>query len=125
MAKILVVDDEPIVHRLLQHHLERAGYEMIGATNGREALEMANAESPQVIVMDIMMAEMDGITALRCLKKEEGTKSIPVIMITANSHYVTQQESEAAGASLFLTKPFSPVKLINEIRRLVPETPSQ
>ena len=73
------------------------------------------------MVMDIMMAEMDGITALRCLKKEEGTKQIPVIMITANSHYVTQQESEAAGASLFLTKPFSPVKLINEIRRLVPE----
>jgi two-component system alkaline phosphatase synthesis response regulator PhoP len=121
MAKILVVDDEPIVHRLLQHHLERAGYEMIGATNGVEAIQLANSQSPQLIVMDVMMAEMDGLTALRSLKKEEGTKSIPVIMITANSHYVTQQESEAAGASLFLTKPFSPVKLLSEIRKLVPE----
>jgi len=121
MAKILVVDDEPIVHRLLQHHLERAGYEMIGATNGREAIEMATSQSPQLIVMDVMMAEMDGLTALRSLKMEEDTKGIPVIMITANSHYVTQQESEAAGASLFLTKPFSPGKLLNEIRRLVPE----
>jgi CheY-like chemotaxis protein len=121
MAKILVVDDEPIVHRLLQHHLERAGYEMIGATNGREAIEMATSQSPQLIVMDVMMAEMDGLTALRSLKKDEETKAIPVIMITANSHYVTQQESEAAGASLFLTKPFSPGKLLNEIRRLVPE----
>ena len=121
MAKILVVDDEPIVHRLLQHHLERAGYEMIGATNGREAIAMATSESPQLIVMDVMMAEMDGLTALRSLKKEEDTKGIPVIMITANSHYVTQQESEAAGASLFLTKPFSPSKLLSEIRRLVPE----
>jgi len=121
MAKILVVDDEPIVHRLLQHHLERAGYEMIGATNGREALELANSESPQLIVMDVMMAEMDGLTALRSLKKEEDTKEIPVIMITANCHYVTQQESEAAGASLFLTKPFSPSQLLNEIRRLVPQ----
>jgi len=120
MAKILVVDDEPIVHRLLQHHLERAGYEMIGATNGREALELANSEAPQLIVMDVMMAEMDGLTALRSLKKEDDTKEIPVIMITANSHYVTQQESEAAGASLFLTKPFSPSQLLNEIRRLVP-----
>jgi CheY-like chemotaxis protein len=122
MAKILVVDDEPIVHRLLQHHLERAGYEMIGATNGREALELANSEAPQLIVMDVMMAEMDGLTALRSLKREEDTKEIPVIMITANSHYVTQQESEAAGASLFLTKPFSPSQLLNEIRRLVPGT---
>jgi len=121
MAKILVVDDEPIVHRLLQHHLERAGYEMIGATNGREALELANSESPQLIVMDVMMAEMDGLTALRSLKKEEDTKEIPVIMITANCHYFTQQESEAAGASLFLTKPFSPSQLLNEIRRLVPQ----
>src|SRR5437868_15533480 len=120
MAKILVVDDEPIVHRLLQHHLERAGYEMIGATNGREALELASTQSPQLIVMDVMMAEMDGLTALRSLKKEDDTKEIPVIMITANSHYVTQQESEAAGASLFLTKPFSPSQLLNEIRRLVP-----
>src|SRR5678815_1156014 len=87
MAKILVVDDEPIVHRLLQHHLERAGYEMIGATNGREAIEMAATQSPQLIVMDVMMAEMDGLTALRSLKKEEDTKAIPVIMITANSQY--------------------------------------
>jgi two-component system alkaline phosphatase synthesis response regulator PhoP len=120
MAKILVVDDEPIVHRLLQHHLERAGYEMIGATNGKEALELAHSECPELIVMDVMMAEMDGLTALRSLKKKEDTKGIPVIMITGNSHYVTQQESEAAGAALFLNKPFSPGQLLNEIRRLVP-----
>jgi len=121
MAKILVVDDEPIVHRLLQHYLERAGYEMLAASNGREALEVANREVPQLIVMDVMMAEMDGLTALRHLKKAEDTKAIPVIMITANCHYATQQESEAAGASVFLTKPFSPNHLLNEIRRLVPD----
>ena len=120
MAKILIVDDEPIVHRLLQHHLERAGYELLAATNGREAIEMATREEPELIVMDVMMAEMDGLTALRCLKKDDDTKGIPVIMITANSHAVTRQESEAAGAALFLTKPFSPNQLLNEIKRLVP-----
>ena len=124
MAKILIVDDEPTVHRLLQHHLERAGYELLAATNGREAIEMARREDPQLIVMDVMMAEMDGITALRCLKKEEDTREIPVIMITANAHSVTKQESEAAGASYFLTKPFSPKQLISEIRRLLPEKPA-
>ena len=120
MAKILIVDDEPIVHRLLQHHLERAGYELLAATNGREAIEMATREEPELIVMDVMMAEMDGLTALRRLKKDDDTKGIPVIMITANSHAVTRQESEAAGAALFLTKPFSPNQLLNEIKRLVP-----
>src|SRR5882672_4294961 len=54
MAKILIVDDEPIVHRLLQHYLERAGYELLAATNGREAIEMATREEPQLIVMDVM-----------------------------------------------------------------------
>ncbi len=120
MAKILVVDDEPIVQRLLQRHLERAGYEMVSATNGREALDLAAREGPQLIVMDIMMPEMDGLTALRQLKKTEGTRAIPVIMITANSHIVTRQESESAGAALFLTKPFSPLQLVTEIRRLLP-----
>jgi CheY-like chemotaxis protein len=122
MAKILVVDDEPIVHRLMQHYLERAGYEMLAASNGREALVLATREDPQLIVMDVMMAEMDGLTALRALKKADSTKAIPVIMITANSHYATQQESAAAGAAVFLTKPFSPKQLLDEIRRLVPDS---
>ncbi len=123
MAKILIVDDEPIVHRLLQHHLERAGYELLAASNGREAIEIAGHEAPELIVMDVMMAEMDGITALRRLKKEDATKTIPVIMITANQHYATQQESQTAGASVFMTKPFSPVQLLSGIRRLVPGNP--
>src|SRR6266702_1899669 len=124
MAKILIVDDEPIVHRLLQHHLERAGYELLAATNGREAIEVAMREEPELIVMDVMMAEMDGLTALRRLKKNDDTKAIPVIMITANPHHVTKQESEAAGAALFLTKPFSPNQLLSEIRRLLPTRPA-
>ena len=124
MAKILVVDDEPIVQRLLQHHLERAGHEMLTAANGREAIEIANRDEPELIVMDVMMAEMDGLTALRRLKKDADTKAIPVIMITANPHHVTKQESEAAGAALFLTKPFSPNQLLTEIQRLVPKNPT-
>ena len=120
MAKILVVDDEPIMHRLLHHHLERAGYEMLEAHNGREAIEMANREEPQLIVMAVMMEEMDGLTALRRLKKEAETRAIPVIIMTANYHYASKVESETAGAAFFMTKPFSPNQLLTEIRRLVP-----
>jgi CheY-like chemotaxis protein len=119
-AKILLADDEPLVQRLMERHLERAGYEMLSAFNGKEAVETATRESPQLIVMDIMMAEMDGLTALRQLKQREGTRAIPVIMITANPHDIARQESVAGGAAAFLTKPFSPARLLQEIQRLVP-----
>ena len=93
---------------------------MIGATDGREAMEVASREVPQVIVMDIMMPEMDGFSAVLGLKKSETTQRIPIIMITANPMYhLCQKESEWVGAAVFLTKPFSPTRLIEEIRRLL------
>lgn len=119
--KILVVDDEPYMHRLLQHHLERAGFQMLNAHHGSEAIEMAERELPNLIVMDVMMTEIDGLTALRHLKKSAITKAIPVIMITASAHHVTRQEAESSGAALFLTKPFSPTQLLMAVRMLVPE----
>jgi CheY-like chemotaxis protein len=120
MKQILVVDDDQLMHRLFQHHLERAGYQMISAMNGREALEIASRQPPALIVMDIMMPDTDGLAALRELQKSDATKSIPVIIITASSHDMMRKESEACGAAIFLTKPFSPTQLLNEIRRLAP-----
>lgn len=120
MKQILVVDDDQLMHRLFQHHLERAGYQMVSAMNGREALDVAARQPPALIVMDIMMPDTDGLAALRELQKSDTTKSIPVIVITANSHNMMRKESEASGAAIFLTKPFSPTQLLNEIRRLVP-----
>ena len=120
--KILIVDDEPYMHRLMQHHLGRAGYELISARNGREAIDLALSQTPQLVIMDVMMAEMDGLTALKLLKQGETTRAIPVIMITANAQAVTRIESESSGAAIFLTKPFSPTQLLMEIRRLIAET---
>jgi two-component system, OmpR family, alkaline phosphatase synthesis response regulator PhoP len=120
MKQILVVDDDPLMHRLFQHHLERAGYQMISACTGREALDIASRQPPQLIVMDIMMPDIDGLEALRELKKGDSTKAIPVIVITANGNHVARKESENSGAAVFLTKPFSPVQLLTEVRRLVP-----
>lgn len=118
--QILVVDDDQLMHRLFQHHLERAGYQMLSAMNGREAIEIASREHPGLIVMDVMLPEVDGLAALRELKKAEATKDIPVIVITANGHFMARKESENSGAAIFLTKPFSPTQLLNEIRRLCP-----
>jgi len=118
--QILVVDDDQLMHRLFQHHLEKAGYKMVSAMNGREALDLAARQPPSLIVMDIMMPDIDGLAALRELKKNDATKSIPVIIITANSNQLAKQESANSGAAIFLTKPFSPTQLLNEIRRILP-----
>jgi CheY-like chemotaxis protein len=119
--KVLVVDDEPVFQRLVQHHLERAGFVALNAANGRVAIEVAERESPCVIVMDLMMEDMDGLSALKQLKKGDRTKSIPVIMVTATVYPITRLEAETSGAAAFLTKPFSPAQLLAAIRRLVPE----
>jgi len=120
--KVLVVDDDPLMHRLFQRHLERAGYQMISAMDALEGLEMAARELPQVIVMDVMMPEIDGLEAIRRLRKNEATKAIPVIVITANvnNYEASQQESAVCGAAGFLTKPLSPARLLQEVQRLMP-----
>lgn len=120
-TKVLIVDDDPLIHRLYQRHLSGAGYTTLAACNGREAIDVALRENPQVIVMDIMMPVMDGLSALKILKQTEGTKDVPVIVITSNAQYQqSQAESQKAGAALFLTKPFSPSQLLNAIRGLIP-----
>lgn len=117
--KILVVDDEPYMHVLLRHHLQRAGFETLKAVNGREAVEVATRERPAAVIMDVMMEEMDGLAALKHLKAQDETKQIPVVMITANAHQIARDVAQSSGAALFLTKPFSPTKLVLEIQRLL------
>src|SRR5437773_9383302 len=100
--KILIVDDDPLIPMLLHHHLECAGYQMLTAQNGRQAIELAERERPHLIVMDVMMPEMDGLTAVRQLKKTEATKNIPVVVIATSAHRMVQQEAEVAGAAVFV-----------------------
>jgi len=123
--KVLVVDDDPFMHRVLEQYLGRAGYQVSNARNGREALESVARGLPHLIVLDVRMEEMDGLTALRQLKEAEATKSIPVIVTTVNADYLTRLESEVSGAALFLTKPFSPAQLLAEVKRLLPATEAQ
>jgi len=121
--KVLLVDDDRLIHQLYHSHLEKAGYEMVSAFKGNEAVELAARELPQAIVMDIMMPEMDGLSAMREIKRNVRTKNIPVIVITANPHYhLSQMESQWAGAAVFLTKPFGPGSLVSAIQRAISNT---
>ena len=107
--KILVVDDELHVRGVLREFLTGEGYEVILATNGEEAIDLAKRESPQVILLDIKMPGMDGIEVCNTLKANEETRSIPIIIVTA---YVDRDvEAYLEGADDFVTKPFNLVEL--------------
>ena len=120
--KILILDDEPHMLRVTELSLKKAGYEIITARNGREAINLAVIHLPALIVMDVSMPEMDGLAALRELKGNPATEGIPVIMLTTRGQNMTRAEAERSGAALYITKPFSPSALAAEARRIMPVT---
>ena len=123
-SKVLIVDDDPLVRLMYKHQLEEAGYELISAKDGADAVEVAAQEQPQLVVMDIMMPQMSGLLALKQLKATEATKPIPVVIVTgsvSSDHQAIRRECENYGASGFLTKPFSPAQLRAEVQRLTPD----
>jgi len=118
---VLVVDDDPIVHCVLCRVLEGAGYQLARANNGREALELATRDLPQLIILDVLMPDIGGLAVLRQLKNAEATKGIPVIVLTSLAQRTTQLEATASGADLFLSKPFTEAQLLTALRQLLPE----
>src|SRR5579859_3788484 len=104
---ILLVDDDPVVHWVLGQYLQRAGYQTVSAKTGREGLERATHDLPQLIILDVRMKEIDGVAVLKELKETPATKEIPVIMMTVRADRATRLNSQLLGADLFLTKPFS------------------
>ena len=120
--KILVADDRLYIHRLIQHRLEGEEYHILTARDGCEVIEIAAREAPDLVVMDVMMPRMDGLTALRHLKRNEATRAIPVIVLTSSPHEVVREEAEFSGANLVLSKPFSPTRLLRAVRRLLSES---
>jgi Response regulator containing CheY-like receiver, AAA-type ATPase, and DNA-binding domains len=119
-SKILFVDDDPIMHRLYKTHVERAGYEWIGANGGREAIEATACVTPSLAIVDLMMPEMDGLSTVAELRKGEATKTMPVIVITGEQgYYGRRAEFADAGAAAFMMKPFGPKQLLETISRLL------
>lgn len=117
---ILIVDDDPLMRTLLEHHLERAGYSVTLAATGREGLKAAFCKLPHIIILDIMMQEMDGFTVVRELKNIPATRTIPIIIMTARVDVLETLRDECArlGVDVFLTKPFDPALLLSEVKRL-------
>ena len=117
--KILAVDDEKHIVRLVQINLQKEGYEVITASNGREALEQVEREKPDLVIMDVMMPEMGGFEALQEMKANEATSTVPVIMLTAKAQDADVFEGWKSGADLYLTKPFNPQELLTFVKRIL------
>jgi len=116
--KILAVDDEKHIVRLIQVNLERAGYEVITANDGKEALDMVASEQPDLVVLDVMMPVMDGFETLRNLKANPATREIPVIMLTAKAQDADVFRGWQSGVDCYLTKPFNPMELLSFVKRI-------
>ena len=115
--KILLVDDEIQLADMVKMRLEANNYDVITASGGIEGLEKAEKDDPDLILLDILMPGMDGYQTLEKLKENSETKSIPVIMLTAKGQADDLTRSVSLGAIDYVVKPFSPVKLLEKIKR--------
>jgi two-component system alkaline phosphatase synthesis response regulator PhoP len=113
--KILTVDDEPDVRRLIEIKLKKAGFEVITAADGEEGVQKAKAENPDLILMDVMMPKMDGFTAVEKIKKEM-TPAPLVMMLTAKGTEDDVMQGLVGGADDYITKPFAPRELIARVK---------
>lgn len=116
--KILAVDDEKHIVKLVQVNLERHGFQVVTAYDGKEALEKIVQEQPDLVILDVMMPYMDGFEVLQTMRRNPATREIPVIMLTAKSQDADVFRGWQSGVDLYLTKPFNPVELVSFVKRI-------
>jgi DNA-binding response OmpR family regulator len=118
-ATILSVDDERDVIDLVQFHLTRAGYRVLTASCGREALDCIRADPPDLILLDLMLPDIDGFAICEILRRQAATATIPIVILTAWATTDARSLGLELGALDYLTKPFSPKELVARVRRLL------
>lgn len=117
--RVLVVDDEIHIVHVVAIKLRNNGYEVISADNGAEAYELAQKDKPDIIVTDFQMPIMSGMELIENLRQNDETKDIPVIMLTARSFAVPQEQKDELRISACLSKPFSPKELLGQIEDIL------
>jgi CheY-like chemotaxis protein len=112
---VLVADDDPLVRNLLNAVLNDSRITLLEAANGKDALDLALAARPDVVLLDLMMPGLDGFAACRAMRAEPRLSRTRILMLTAKATEETREQALAAGADAFFTKPFSPLELIDAI----------
>lgn len=118
---ILIVDDEPYIQRSLSFVLKKEGYEVETASNGKEGLEKALMLKPKLIFLDVMMPELNGFNACKAIKSEDSLKESYVIFLTGKGQEVDRELGLQVGADEFLSKPFSPMEIVEKVKGILGE----
>jgi len=118
-SKILVVDDEPEAVELLEFNLKQAGFDVVTAADGAEALKKARSALPGLILLDLMLPEVDGLEVCKMLRRDPATAAIPIVMVTAKAAEIDRILGLELGADDYVTKPFSPRELILRIKNVL------
>ena len=124
-SPILIVDDEPDTLELIEFTLTAAGFRCLTAGDGTEALRKARDFHPQLIILDLMIPEIDGLEVCKLLRRDVNTASIPIIMLTAKASEIDRVLGLELGANDYLTKPFSPRELVLRIKNLLKKDPTE
>lgn len=117
--KILTIEDDPDILELIQFNLERNGFRAIGADNGEKGLKLAQSEAPALVILDIMLPGIDGLSVLKELRSKPETKNLKVIILTAKGEETDIVVGLELGADDYMTKPFSPKELLARIKAVI------
>jgi two-component system chemotaxis response regulator CheY len=121
MAKtVLIVDDSESIRQLVSHILKSAGYNVIEGEDGKDALSKLDGQKVHLIICDVNMPNMDGISFVKEIKKSDDYKFIPVIMLTTESQEKKKMQGQAAGAKAWVVKPFQPDQMLSVVSKLMP-----
>lgn len=119
MASILAVDDSPSMRQMVSYTLEKAGYDVVLANDGQEALDIAQKTDVTLVITDINMPVMDGITLVRKLRELQAYRYKPILILTTESTTEKKMQGKEAGATGWIVKPFDPDKLVSTLRRVL------
>src|SRR5262245_19736475 len=112
MQHVLIVDDDPDIQRLVSYNFTQAGFEVATAGSGRKALESIQNQAPDLIILDLMLPDIDGMEVCRTLRQREHSSRIPIIMLTARGEEIDRVIGFELGADDYVAKPFSPRELV-------------
>jgi two-component system phosphate regulon response regulator PhoB len=118
MERVLIVDDDPDIQRLVSYNLTQAGFEVVTAATGRNALEAVQKQPPDLIILDLMLPDVDGIEVCRTLRQRESSRKIPIVMLTARSEEIDRVIGFELGADDYVMKPFSPRELVLRVKSI-------
>ena len=118
MCRVLIVDDEPHIVKLLELKFKLAGYEVLAAASGQEGLKLARTKEPNLIILDIMMPDLDGFAVAQQLKADPTTQAIPIVFLSARTTEADEAQGMSLGAAAYVRKPFRPSQLLSLVKEI-------